>query len=325
MLSLLGILLGIGLLVAGGTLLVRGASLIASAMGVSPMVVGLTIVGFGTSAPELMINVMGTLRGETGIAFGNVVGSNIANLSLVLGAAAVCRAISIQGQLVLREVPLLLLATTAITVMALDSVLDGSPPVISRSDAIILLLMFGIFLYITVLDYVHSRQQDSLLDDITDSPLLAAGPKSRYAWLQAATGFALLFAGGEVTISNSVAFADRIGIAPTIVGLFVVAVGTSMPELVTSVIAALRGESDLALGNVVGSNIFNSLLVLPASALITPVGIPAGGVIDLLISCLLAAALIPLFLLGKARLSRFTGIILLLGYASYAAIRISQG
>jgi cation:H+ antiporter len=133
----------------------------------------------------------------------------------------------------------------------------------------------------------------------------------------------LLFVGGEVTISNSVLFATNLGIAPTIVGLFVVAVGTSMPELITSAIAAMRGESDLALGNVVGSNIFNSLLVLPVSAVVSPVPVPAGGIGDLLISWLLAALLIPLFLFGRARLSRGMGAVLLLGYAAYAVLRVT--
>ena len=323
MLSFLGIALGIALLIAGGALLVRGACQIASRLGVTPMVIGLTIVGFGTSAPELVVNVVGSLDGQTGLAFGNVVGSNISNLSLVLGAAALFRAMTIQGSLVLREVPLLLLATTSMMVMALDGVLDGTAAVLSRSDALVLLLLFGIFLYITVLDFLRSPTRDSLLDSIEDSPLVVAPAPGRFAWLQVVAGLVLLFIGGETTIGSALSLAAQLGIAPTVVGLFVVAVGTSMPELVTSVVAALRGESDLALGNVVGSNLFNSLLVLPSSAVIAPISIPASALLDLGLSWLLAALLIPLFLLGRARLGRVVGALLLLGYAAYAAIRIT--
>jgi len=137
-------------------------------------------------------------------------------------------------------------------------------------------------------------------------------------------GFALLYLGGEVTIRNSVSFAEIIGISEAIVGLFVVSLGTSMPELVTSVIAALRKESDLALGNIVGSNIFNSLVVLPVSGLIGKVNVPDGGVGDLVMSWLLAAILIPVFLLGKGRLGRGMGTLFLVAYAVYAVIRLTQ-
>ena len=324
MVSLLGLLLGLVLLIAGGTLLVRGASQIASRLGVSPMVVGLTIVGFGTSAPELVVNVIGALRGETGLAFGNVVGSNISNLSLVLGAAALFQVMTIRSELVLREVPLLLLATTAITVMALDTVLDGGTATLSRSDSIVLLLLFGIFLYITALDFMRTRRRDVIVGQVAENPVVAAPPPGRYGWAQSVAGFALLFVGGEATIRNGVVLAEVLGVAPTLVGLFLVAVGTSMPELVTSIIAAVRGESDLALGNVIGSNIFNALFVLPVSGIVAPVVIPAGGVVDLLFSWALAGVMIPLFLLGHARLGRGSGVLLLLAYGAYAAFRITQ-
>lgn len=325
LLSVLGVILGVILLVGGGTLLVRGASQIASTMGVSPMVIGLTIVGFGTSSPELVVNVVGALDGQTDLAFGNVVGSNISNLSLVLGSAALFQAISIRGELVLREVPLLLLATTCITVMSLDGVLDGGQSQLGRSDAIVLLLIFGIFLYVTVLDFLRTRKEDALIESLTEITPDPTPSSSRLCWVQAFAGFVLLGIGGNVTITQGVNLAEILGVAPTIIGLFVVAIGTSMPELVTSIIAALRGEADLALGNVIGSNLFNSLLVLPVSALIAPVIIPQGGVSDLILSWVLAALLIPVFLVGKAKLGRVIGIFLLCTYGAYAFMRISMG
>lgn len=318
---LLGVAVGLALLIGGGTLLVRGASQIATSLGVSPLVIGLTIVGFGTSAPELVVNVLGVLNGEPELSFGNVAGSNIANLSLVLGSAAIFQTIVIRSELVLREIPLLLLGAGAIMAMALDNVLDGAIPVLSRSDGLVLVLLFGIFLYIIALDFVRSRSDDSLLSEISDSAFVPDRKSGVMSWLMAGVGIVLLGVGGSVTIDQSIELATTLGVSTTVIGLLVVAVGTSMPELVTSIIAAVRGEADLALGNVVGSNLFNSLLVLPVSALLTPVPIPEGGITDLLVSFVLTIALIPVFLLGRARLSRPIGIVLLVGYLAYAALR----
>ena len=323
MLSFLGLFAGIAFLIGGGVLLVRGASEIATRLGVSPLIVGLTIVGFGTSAPELVINVVGALRGETGIAFGNVVGSNISNLALVLGAAVLIAPIKIRGQLVRREVPLLLLATTVITVMALDGPLEGLPAMIGRSEAIILLSLFCIFVYINVLDFVETRESDQLIADIAHNPLIETDPHSKFRWVYVVGGMALLFFGGDMTVRSGVAIAASLDVPSTIVGLFLVAVGTSMPELVTSIVAATRGESDLALGNVVGSNIFNSLIVLPTSSFISQIPVPQGGIGDLVLSLFLTAILIPIFIFGDARLGRATGVFLLLVYFAYAVIRIN--
>ena len=322
LLALVGVIAGIVVLIAGGTLLVRGASEIAGRFGVPPLVIGLTIVGFGTSSPELLINVFGALRGATDIAFGNVVGSNISNFGLVLGTAALIAPITIQSQLVRREIPLLILITTIMTVMALDGLLEGQPPYISRSEGVVLMLLFCIFLYINALDVLRTPDSDPLLTEIDDNPLIESQPASRFSWLFLAAGFVLLFVGGELTIRSGTSLAESLGVSATIIGLFVVAIGTSMPELVTSVVAAVRGETDLALGNVVGSNIFNSLMVLPASAIITEVQVPDGGVADLILSWALVVPLIPIFLFGGARLGRSAGILLLGIYGAYVVLRV---
>jgi len=267
---------------------------------------------------------MASIEGESAIAFGNVVGSNISNMGLVLGAAAIIQTIDIQGSVVRREVPLLLLVTTIITVMGLDGVLEGTPPRIGRADSIILLLLFGIFIYITVRDIARTRSKDLLFTEMADHPMVFSLPSGRYQWLLIAFGFALLFAGGEVTIRFAVQLAEQIGISKAVVGLYIVAIGTSLPELVTSVIAAVRKESDLALGNLIGSNIFNSLIVLPVSGLISGVMIPHGGISDLVVSWLFAAALLPVFFLGKAKLTRPIGAVFLLAYIGYAVLRIGM-
>lgn len=322
MTAFLGIVVGLFLLIVGGGLLVMGASQLAARFGISPMIVGLTIVGFGTSAPELVVNIIGGLRGESALAFGNVIGSNISNLALVLGAAGILQSIEIHGSVIRREVPLLLLVTTIMTVMALDTVLESGTARIGISDAIVLLLLFTLFIYITVQDVFLLRKDDPLLTEIEENPLVVTEPVSRFLWAYIIAGFALLFVGGEMTVRSSVTFAAVLGISTTLVGLFIVAIGTSLPELITSVIAAWRKESDLALGNILGSNFFNSLIVLPASALAGTVAIPRGGVQDLVVSWLFAAALIPIFLIGRARLGRTSGIMLLAAYAVYAVMRV---
>lgn len=323
MLASAGIVIGLLLLVGGGAALVAGASQAARRYGISPMIVGLTIVGFGTSAPELVVNVVGAIRGETELAFGNVVGSNISNLALVLGAAAFIRAIEIQGTVVRREVPLLLLITAIITVMAADGFFESLPARIGRIDSVVLLLLFCIFLYIAVQDLLLGGVDDALAIDIDENPLISGSRGRRHYWLLMLLGFGLLFVGGEITVRSSVNLSEQLGISTALIGLFVVAIGTSLPELVTSIVAAVRGESDLALGNIIGSNIFNSLIVLPASSIGGAISVPAGGIFDLAVSLLLTAALIPIFLLGEAKLGRVSGILLLTLYVVYAIIRIS--
>lgn len=324
MLSLAGIAGGIALLIGGGALLVRGASEIATRHNISPVIVGLVIVGFGTSSPELVVNIIGAATGASELAFGNAVGSNIANLGLILGITACLVPITIQSSIVRRELPLLLLATTMILVLALDGPIEGGPAVIGRSDSVVLLLVFTIFIYISALDMIRVQSKDPLLSEIALHTDVMAPSTVGRPWLMVLGGFLLLYLGGEVTIRSSVTFAEGIGIPPAIVGLFVVSLGTSMPELVTSIIAALRNESDIALGNVVGSNIFNSLVVLPVSGLIGKVNVPAGGIGDLLMSWALAAILVPIFFLGKGRLGRPVGAAILIAYLVYAAVRLKQ-
>ncbi len=322
LLAIVGLTAGIVLLVLGGTLLVRGASEVAAGLGVSPLIVGLTIVGFGTSSPELVVNIFGSLSGVTEIAFGNVVGSNITNIGLVLGAAAVVMPITLQSQIIKREVPLLILVTTIMTVMALDGLLQGEAAIISRSEGVILMLLFCIFFYVNTMDMIDVRRSDPINAEVADNPFLEEIKVSKRRWLYVGAGFLLLFLGGELTIRNGVSLATALGVSATIIGLFVVALGTSMPELVTSVIAAMRREPDLALGNVVGSNIFNSLIVLPISTLITNVAVPQGGVMDLLVSWGFVVLLVPFFILGEARLSRAAGVFLLVLYGLYVINRI---
>jgi len=322
--EILGIGLGIALLLAGATALIGGSSQIATRWGVSEIIVGLTIVAFGTSLPELVVNILSALRGETDLAFGNVVGSNIANFGLVLGAAAAIAPMHIHGQLIRRELPLLLLATLVITVMALDSVFDGTSPYIGRSESIVLLLLFFVFLYLIAGDMLRAQDDEPLLAEIGSATHAVATSADKYRWVLVIFGIALLYAGGDLTVRYATAMALRLEISATLVGLFVVAIGTSLPELVTSIIAAIRKSPDLALGNIVGSNIFNALFVLPCAGMWHGLVIPRGGVIDLLMSLLFVGAIIPVFYLGQARLGRPVALAFLGAYCVYAVWRVSS-
>jgi len=299
--------------------MVRGASDLAESYGIPPLVVGLTVVSFGTSAPELVINVVGALQEQTALAFGNVTGSNLANMGLVLGVAAVISPIALEGKIIRRELPLLLLATAVLFTMTLDHPLRSSTAVLDRSDAIVMLLLFGIFIYITVTDFL--RQEDDALVTNLDKLPHARHLEKRFDWVLIIAGMSGLTLGGHLTINAGSNLAVSMGVSPVIVGMMVVAVGTSLPELVTSIVAASKGSSDLCVGNVIGSNIFNAMFVLPISALIHPLAIPTGGSMDIFVSLLFSAILIPIFILGKTIMSRQIGTAFLIAYAAYMLAR----
>ena len=318
------LLLGILLLLAGGAGLVSGATRLADRWGISPALVGLTVVAFGTSAPELVVNVIGALEDQTSLAFGNVAGSNLANLGLVLGVAALISPVNLQGQLIRRELALLMLVTSMLAVMVIDVALAEGEARISRSDGLILLLMFSTIIYISIGDLLGSRQDPMVLraQGLEEAMVPAAGVGAGRDWLLILAGVAGLLVGGQLTITYGAALATLLGMPPVIIGLLVVALGTSMPELVTSVIAAMRREADLCVGNVIGSNLFNILFVLPISALVRPLPIPAGGLMDVLFSLLLAVAIVIVFLTGRARMSRATGLAFVLVYLAYMSYRV---
>ena len=301
--------------------MVRGASGIADAYGVPPLVVGLTVVAFGTSAPELVVNVLGALEGQTELAFGNITGSNLANLGLVLGSAAVITPMTLQGKIIRRELPLLLLGTTVLLFMTLDPLLRGESPIIDRSDGLVMLLLFSIFLYLTVTDFLR-QGKDPLVTTIGELDIVSHAEK-RVNWSLIVGGVVGLAIGGQLTIDNGSALAESLGVPPVIIGMLVLAVGTSLPELITSIFAAMKGEADLCVGNVIGSNIFNGLFVLPISALVQPLIVPEGGILDILVSLIFALFLVPIFIFGRALMSRQVGIFFVAAYVAYMFFRVS--
>lgn len=310
------LLISVGLLLLGGALLyfgaewlVKGAAGLATALGVSSLVVGLTVVSYGTSAPELAVSVLASLEGSSDIALGNVIGSNIANIGLILGATAVISPPLADASLVRREVPVMLLATLALPVVLWDGVLG-------RVDAAIFVVGSVIFTYGAFTWSKREPPSDSV--GATDE-----GEPISSQWVLIALvviGLVVLFAGGKVFVSGAVRLALQLGMSERTVGLTVVAIGTSLPELAASLVAALRGHSAIAIGNVVGSNIFNLLLVLGAAGLVLPIQASL-GVIWLDLVFLGGLSLACAFSLRKARtVGRPEGALYLLAYCAFLAV-----
>ena len=306
---------GLVLLVAGAEVMVRGASRLATALGVSPLVVGLTVVAFGTSAPELAVGISSAVGGNADIAVGNVVGSNIANVLLVLGLAALVMPVTTGIQLVRREVPLMIAASIVLWLMAIGGE-------INRLEGV--LLLTGIFAYTAFLVRASRREAPAIRAEFSEEfgAGAATGPRVVMTNLVlVVVGLVMLVVGADWIVNGAVAFATSLGIPELIVGLTIVAVGTSLPEIATSVLAGIRGHRDIAVGNVVGSCIFNILMVLGAVAVVSqePVVVsPALLTVDLPLMVAAAVGCLPILYTGQV-VSRREGILMLGIYAAYLA------
>lgn len=298
---------GLALLAAGAEGLVRGSTSIALRLGVTPLVIGLTVIAFGTGSPELFVCVGAALGGESGIALGSVVGSNISNIALVLGVSALARPMRVRSELIRREVPLMIVVTLLLGLLLYDGALG-------RADG--LLLAAGSVAY-TLFAYRAARRDRSAAVAAEFEGALAE-PRRR-TWLDVAfvvAGLTALMLGANLLLSGATAAAAAFGISQVVIGLTVVAVGTSLPEMATSVVAATRGEADVAFGNVIGSNILNILCMLGVTALVRPV--EAQGLRPLDLGVLVASAVIVLPLMWRGWvLNRWEGALLLAGYAAY--------
>ena len=321
--DLLWLAAGITLLAIGGELVVRGASGLARRLGVSPLMIGLTVVAFGTSAPELAINVIAAIENQGAIAFGSIMGSNMANIGLIVGCTAILRPMVIKDVVIRRELPMMLLATAAALAMGFDNALSAGPPApdsYTRSDGILLLMFFLVFLYYTLGDFVRARSNRDGSRPASDASAVVESALWRSLALTG-LGLALLIGGAELTVDAAVKLARALGVSDEIIGLTVVAVGTSLPELVASLAAAIRGHPELAIGNVVGSNIFNLLLVLGISSIVRPVPVPAGGHTDLLVVAGLSLVLLGVSVSYRRQIVRTEAGLLLAVYMGYLAWR----
>lgn len=310
---------GLSALIAGGSLLVSGAAALARSLRVAPVLIGLTVVAFGTSTPELVVNLAAALRGNPDIGFGNVIGSNIANIGFLLAITVAVIPLTVHRSLVIREIPMMILACLAALVLAGGAFFGEAPAgYFARGDGLMLLLLFAVFLYYTVGEALQQRDQDPGIGAPGDAGAAGRQEESR-RWGQVAriaVGLAALILGGEMTVRGAVGLASGLGVSEVVVGLTVIAVGTSLPELATTVIAARRGEGDLAVGNIVGSNIYNLLFIWGVSVVIEPGPVPPGGGIDLVVMTGFSLMLLPL-VLTQNRLTRLEGVFLLAAYAGY--------
>ncbi len=305
----LGLLvLGFALLIKGADFLVEGASALALRLNITPIVIGLTVVSFGTSSPELIVNVLAAIRGNSAISFGNIVGSNIINILLILGVASLIRPLHTQHNTVWREIPFSLLAVFVLFSMANDALLSNLPASVARNDGMVLLLFFLIFLaYNFGIAQVKSQ-------DTVSMHQLSTGKMVIYMLV----GLAGLIAGGKFVVDNAVTLAKTLGMSDKVIGLTVVAIGTSLPELFTSAVAASKGKMDIAVGNIVGSNIFNIFFILGITSLIRPVEFELLMNIDIAVLALASLLLFFTMFTGKRRLiDRWEAIIFLILYVAY--------
>ncbi|HEX7316952.1 MAG TPA: calcium/sodium antiporter [Pyrinomonadaceae bacterium] len=305
--TLLSVIVGLVLLAVGAEGLVRGSTSIALRFGVTPLVIGLTVVAFGTGSPELTVSVESAYRGNSGIALGNIVGSNISNIALILGLSALARPMHVRSKLIRREMPLMIAVTLLLCLLLWDGALG-------RFDG--LLLVAGSVAY-TAFAYISARRDRSA----EVAAEFDAGMKelSRPVWLDTTfvvAGFVALLVGSKLLLGGATVVAESFGVSQVVIGLTIVAVGTSLPELATSVVAAVRGEADVAFGNVIGSNILNILCILGVAALIRPFEVQGLRPLDLGALVGSAVLLLPLMWRGSV-LNRWEGAILLAGYAAY--------
>ncbi len=308
--SLVLLAVGLAVLIYGADFLVKGASALAGRMGIPPLVIGLTIVAFGTSAPELAVNVYSALSGATDIAIGNILGSNIANILLILGVTALITPLIVARSTVWKEIPFALLAVALVWVFGNDILLDGvAVNAITATDSLALLGIFGIFMYYIV---ALARTGEQKVD--TTMPALSYTLSGLYV----VGGLAALVIGGRVLVDQAVYLAQLVGLSEAVIGLTVVAIGTSLPELVTSIIAAIKKQSDIAVGNIVGSNIFNVFWILGISGTIAPLPMSAAFSFDALVAIGATVLLFLIMFLGTRNfIDRWQGALFIALYAGY--------
>lgn len=314
MLHLILIIIGFFALIYGANWLVNGASSLAKKYNVSDLVIGLTIVAFGTSAPELVVNSVASYNGLSDIVLGNIIGSNNFNLFIILGIASLVYPISVQKSTANVEIPISLFTAVILLVLANDFYL-GSNTIISRVDSLIMLVVFAGFLFSIFKQMKNERPEE-----------LSFMPKSNVAiFALIIAGFFGLIVGGKLVVDNAILVAKSLHVSEKIIGLTIIAAGTSLPELLTSVVAAMKKNSDIAIGNVIGSNIFNVLLVIPISGLLNPIVYNSNFDIDVFI--LIGGTLFVIGVLAfskSKKITRLHGLILLCFYLIYTGYLVSK-
>ena len=310
---------GITLIIFSANWLVSGASALAKRFGINDLVIGLTVVAIGTSAPELTVNIFSAISGSTDIAIGNVLGSNISNIFLIIGISAVIFPISIQQNTKWKEIPFSLLAILVLGILANDILIDDSKEnFISRIDGLILLCFLIIFLVYTFSLAKTKKVDDDSVEHIHALPLWKSG-------LFITLGLIGLYFGGNYLIKGAVNIAEFLGMSEKVIGLTIIAIGTSLPELATAIVAARKKKPDIIIGNVIGSNIFNVFFILGTTATIKPLPFDSSINFDIMIAMLASVLLfITTITLGRKIITRTEGIIFLIIYVSFIAYSIME-
>lgn len=308
---------GLGFLIAGAEAMVRGAASLAVRLGVPSLVIGLTIVAFGTSAPELVVNIYSAFQGSADIAVGNIIGSNIVNILLGLGLSALFVPLFVKHSTVWKEIPLALLAVVLVFIMGNDAYFDGALfNGLTRTDGLAFMGFFAIFFYYIV-ELARGEGEEGEKIDLYSkgrSILLILG------------GLLGLFFGGKILVENAIILGRLAGLSELFMGLTIVAVGTSLPEIITSVIASMRGHNDIAIGNIVGSNIFNVFWILGLTSVILPLPFNIGASIDTMVAIGVTLLLFLVMFVGKKhQIGRTEGITFILLYCAYVAYLILRG
>ena len=299
---------GVALLYGGAESLVRGSVALAFRLGLTPLIIGLTVVAFGTSMPEMVVSVDASLEGSGSIAVGNIVGSNIGNIALILGLSVLITPTSVRAQVVRFEVPLVILASVLVSALLWDGEID-------RLSG---LLLIGLLLAYLAFSIRKARLESRAVEDEFEESLPSVPSKLWLDLLLVGLGLVFLVVGARMMVTGAVTIAEDYGVSQVVIGLTIVAIGTSLPELATSAVAALKGEGDIAVGNVVGSNLFNMLGILGVATLVRPMHDADVGLVSLFVMTVLSLALFPLMRSG-GRLSRAEGGLLLTSYAVYMA------
>lgn len=313
MINLILLLIGLGLVVLGADWLVNGASSIARRAGISEFVIGLTIVGFGTSCPELVVSLTGAIEGNSDISVGNVVGSNIFNALFILGLTALVLPVGMTDKNRRIDIPITLVVTILLVVLGITGSMSG--PVISRWEGVVMLLVFSVYLF-------YCFKSDSKDEFSETQQAMLSFPKAIALTL---TGLAGLIFGGDLFVDSATALARQIGVSDKFIAVTILAGGTSLPELATSLTAAIRGKEQLALGNILGSNVFNAMLILGLSSIITPLSFASMTVVDIAALILSSVLLLIWAYTGRRnRIDRWEGVAMLLCYVAYNVFLFSR-
>lgn len=311
------LILGFILLIKGADLFVTGSSSIAKLLKIPSIIIGLTIVALGTSMPEASVSVNAAITGKNELAISNVIGSNIFNLLMVMGICSIINPMSVQKSILKKEFPFSALITVLLLIFSVDKLIKNSDGnILSQVEGGILLLVFIVFLLYTIYDALKSRKQNAN-SETEDYKVISPLKSVIFIFI----GIAGIIFGGNLIVESASQIAASFGISQTLIGLTIVAIGTSLPELVTSVVAAKKGESDIAIGNAIGSNIFNILFILGASAFIHPIAVNLFTIYDIII--LIAASLIAYFFaIGRRTVDRIEGSIMVTMYLAFSVFII---